>query len=416
MVLKELAVIGSGISGLVAAHLLSRKYKVTLFESNDYLGGHTNTLSIQIDNQSYAIDTGFIVFNQKTYPNFCSLLKKLNVAIQPSEMSFSYHAVGKKLEYNGHSLNTLFSDRHNLINPYFYRFLIDILKFNYDAKKFIKQSPFMDISIQEFLDKHHYSENFTQSYLLPMIGSVWSKNKNDILKCSAYFILKFYANHGLLDLVNRPPWYVIAQGSKSYIEPLVIPFKERIYLNTGIEAIDRHDSKVILHSKTQQFSFDSVVIATHSDQALKLLSQPTQDEMNILSAIRYTLHEVILHTDENVMPKRKRSWASWNYLDRGNLKLSLTYYMNRLQSLKADQHFFVSLNLEEMIDQKKIIKRIKYEHPCLDITALNAQQQIALINGKKNTYYVGSYWGYGFHEDGVKSALDTCRLLGVENV
>jgi predicted NAD/FAD-binding protein len=324
--------------------------------------------------------------------------------------------VGNKLEYNGHSLNTLFSDRHNLINPYFYRFLIDILKFNYDAKKFIKKSTHIDISIEEFLDKHHYSENFTQSYLLPMIGSIWSKNKNDILKCSAYFIFKFYANHGLLDLVDRPPWYVIAQGSKSYIEPLVSPFKERIYLNKAIDAIDRHDSKVILKCKTEQFSFDSVIIATHSDQALKLLSLPTRDEINILSAIKYTQHEVILHTDENVMPKRKRSWASWNYLDRGNLKLSLTYYMNRLQSLKTDQHFFVSLNLDEMIDQKKIIKRIKYEHPCLDIKALNAQQQIALINGKKNTYYVGSYWGYGFHEDGVKSALDTCRLLGVENV
>jgi uncharacterized protein len=414
--LKRIAVIGSGISGLVSAFLLSKRYDVSLFEANDYLGGHTNTVSVDIEGEQHAIDTGFIVFNKKTYPNFCQLIEKLDIPIQLSEMSFSYRSMSSGFEYNGHSLNTLFSDRRNLFKPGFYRFIKEIISFNDEAKKFLAEAQNTDVSIKEFIERHQYSVQFIECYLIPMMSSIWSKNKADTLNCSAHFIFKFYANHGLLDLYNRPPWYVIAQGSKSYIPPMIAKLKERIYLNTKIETITREAHQVVLKSESNESIFDCVVIATHSDQALKLLAQPTEEELAILSAIKYTENEVVLHTDERIMPRRKLSWASWNYLDNGRSSPSLTYYMNRLQAIQSRTNFFVSVNLSGAIDSSKIIQRFKYAHPCLDLAAMKAQQQINLINGANNTYYVGSYWGYGFHEDGVNSAINTCRLIGEVNV
>lgn len=409
---KRIAVIGSGISGLVSAYLLSQRYEVSLFEANDYLGGHTNTVSVDVEGEQYLIDTGFIVFNKQTYPNFCQLLEKLDVSIQLSEMSFSYRSTLSGFEYNGHSLNTLFSDRRNLIKPGFYRFIKQIISFNYNAKKFLADAQSREISIKEFLERHQYSAQFIECYLIPMMSSIWSKNKEDTLNCSAHFIFKFYANHGLLDLYNRPPWYVIAQGSKSYIPSLIKKFESRIYLNTKIETIQHKANHVVLKSESDEFAFDCVVIATHSDQALKMLSQPTKEEINTLSAIKYTENEVLLHTDEQIMPGRKLSWASWNYLDIGNSSPCLSYYMNRLQSIRSDTNFFVSVNLSGIIDSGKIIQRFKYAHPCIDLAAMKAQQQITLINGVNNIYYAGSYWGCGFHEDGVNSAINTCRLIG----
>lgn len=408
---KRIAVIGSGISGLVSAYLLSEHHEVSLFEANDYLGGHTNTVSVDIDDEHYAIDTGFIVFNRKTYPNFCQLLEKLNIPIQLSEMSFSYRSMSSGFEYNGHSLNTLFSDRRNLFKPSFYRLIKEILLFHEDARKFLAQDQRHDMSMKEFLDRNKYSSQLITCYIIPMMSAIWSKNKEDALHCSAHFIFKFYENHGLLTLNNRPPWYVVAQGSKSYIPALIKKLDDRVYLNTPIRTIHREANHVVLKSESQAFTFDCVVIATHSDQALKLLSQPTQEEINLLSAIHYTDNEVVLHTDEHIMPKRQRSWASWNYLDDGRGAPTLTYYMNRLQSLQSRTQFFVSMNLTELIDRKKIIQRFKYAHPCLDLAALRAQQDMALINGLHHTYYVGSYWGYGFHEDGVNSAIKTCRFI-----
>lgn len=413
---KRIAVIGSGISGLVSAYLLSKHHEVSLFEANDYLGGHTHTVSVDIEHSQYAIDTGFIVFNKKTYPNFCQLMETLSIPIQLSEMSFSYRSMSSGFEYNGHSLNTFFSDRRNVFKPSFYRFIKDIILFNHDARVFLTQDQSKDISVKEFLDRHQYSAQFIACYLIPMMSAIWSKNKEDTLNCSAYFIFKFYSNHGLLDLYNRPPWYVIAQGSKSYIPSLVKNLNDRIYLNTSIRTLQREENHVVLRSDAHEFTFDSVVIATHSDQALALISDPTEEEINILSAIRYTKNEVVLHTDEHVMPRQKRAWASWNYLDNGSSSPALTYYMNRLQSIRSHTNFFVSMNLTETIDNSKIIQRIQYAHPCLDLAAVRAQAQIKLINGINNTYYVGSYWGYGFHEDGVNSAINTCKQIEVINV
>jgi predicted NAD/FAD-binding protein len=249
-----------------------------------------------------------------------------------------------------------------------------------------------------------------------MMSAIWSKNPNDTLNCSAYSVFQFYENHGLLDLKNRPEWYVIAQGSKSYIQPMVSKLKDRVYLNTKIEMIQREVDHVILKSGSDEFKFDSVVIATHSDQALNILASPTREEKKILSAIKYTENETILHTDDQVMPRIKRSWASWNYLDNGSSSSSLTYYMNRLQSIQSSTNFFVSVNLRSKIDSNKIIKSFNYSHPCFDVDTIKAQQQIKLINGVNNTLYVGSYWGYGFHEDGVNSAINTCQLIGEMDV
>ena len=414
--MKRLAVIGSGISGLVSAYLLSDRYEVSLFEANDYLGGHTNKVAVDFAGESHSIDTGFIVFNKKTYPNFCKLLDRLNVPMQLSEMSFSYHATKSRFEYNGHSLNSLFSDRRNLFKRSFYRFIKEIILFNQDAKQFLAKGGSPDIVMQEFLARRQYSAQFIECYLLPMMAAIWSKNKSDTLNCSAHFILQFYANHGLLDLYNRPAWYTVAQGSKNYIPPMIAQFKERIYLNTPIVRIHREANQVILCSASNQYSFDGVVIATHSDQALKMLAEPTEQEINILSAIKYTNNEVVLHTDEQVMPRQKLSWASWNYFDTGSQAVSLTYYMNRLQSIQSRVNFFVSLNLSEVIDRSKVIRSFKYAHPCFDVAAMKAQQQISSINGANNTYYVGSYWGYGFHEDGVNSAIAIATLLGGADV
>jgi predicted NAD/FAD-binding protein len=321
---KKVAVIGSGIAGLVSSHLLSENYDVSLFEADNYLGGHTHTIDIKIDNVTYPIDTGFIVFNKKTYPNFCKLLQKHDILIQKSEMSFSYRSNLKDIEYNGHNLNTLFADRRNLLKPQFYHFLREILRFNKNAKIFLLKSPANNMTIQNFIDQQKYSKDFIEHYLLPLIASIWSKTNKDIMQCSAHFILKFCENHGLLDAYNRPEWYVIANGSRSYIPALIENIKNNIFLNTRIESVTRQDNQVILKSATDKYIFDMVVIATHSDQALKLLIDPSNEEKTILSAIAYSNNEVILHTDKTVMPKRRLAWASWNYFDNDDDLPTLT--------------------------------------------------------------------------------------------
>jgi uncharacterized protein len=409
---KRIAVIGSGISGLTSAYILSKNHDVSLFEANDYLGGHTHTVSVETKEAVYSIDTGFIVFNKRTYPNFCKLLEELAIPIQPSEMSFSYRSDTQGLEYSGHNLNTLFSDRQNLLKLGFYHFIKDIILFNSDAKKFLAQTNDLEITINDFINKKKYSKQFRDCYLVPMMAAIWSKHKEDTLNCSAAFILQFYNNHGLLDLFNRPMWYVIKQGSKNYITPMLARLNDHIYLRSKVERITREPNKIKIIVNSQEHVFDAVVCATHSDQALTMLDDPTPEEINILSAIKYTDNEVILHKDRNVMPKNKRAWASWNYLDNQKTAPTLTYYMNRLQSIQSSDDFFVSVNLANEIAENQIIQSFKYAHPCLNVSALNAQKQIHLINGRNNTYYVGSYWGYGFHEDGVNSAIHTCKLLG----
>lgn len=411
---KHIAIIGSGISGLVSAYLLSKRFQVSLFEANDYLGGHTNTFRHAIDGQCLNIDTGFIVFNKRTYPHFCKLLDTLQVPYQASEMSFSYRNDAIDLEYNGHNLNTLFADRRLLYRLEFYRLLKEIYRFNYRAKAYLDNKydkPFLQ-TIKLFLQHANCSTSFINNYFIPMVSSIWSNNKSDVFQCSAEHILGFFENHGLLDVHKRPQWYVVTNGSSAYIPFLLKDVNpQRIHLNTPITAVERSENQISLVFNHQQHVFDAVVLATHSDQALQLLTNPSYDEQHILSAIKYNSNQLTLHTDISLMPKRQRAWASWNYLDNGHDTPTLTYYMNRLQSLKTTNHFFVSMNLQHHIDPHKVIKTFDYQHPYLNTDALSAQKKHHIINGKQNTFFVGSYWGHGFHEDGVSSALTSCQLI-----
>lgn len=406
-----MAVIGSGISGLTSAYLLSKRFHVTLYEANHYLGGHTNTVSVKSDNQNYLIDTGFIVFNKHTYPLFTELLSKYNIPINMSEMSFSYRSDTKNFEYCSKNLNTLFAQRSNLINPEFYYFINDIIRFNKIAKKYLNQRN-NNMTLKKFITNFGFSSFFIERYLIPMAASIWSNNFSDIYSSSARFILQFYENHGLLNLTNQPQWYVLSNGSFSYIPALIQSFKNQIFLNTKIQSIKRLKDHILIKSANHEQIFDAVLIATHSDEALKMLDDPSAEEQNILSSIKYTKNEIVLHTDTSILPKRKIAWASWNYLDVQHDAPALTYYMNRLQGINSSTHFCVSVNLNNHINKEKIIKQFSYCHPCFDLDTAKIQAQHELINGKNNTYYAGAYWGYGFHEDGVKSAIKACEPLG----
>ncbi len=410
---KKIAIIGTGISGLVSAYLLSKKYEVHVFEANDYLGGHTRTIEHSFKGKALQLDTGFIVFNKKTYPNFLKILEKENINIQPSEMSFSYQSHDAKFSYNGHSLNSLFADRKNLYSLEFYSLLVDILKFNSQAKRLLQKSHKLESSVNEFLQANTYGKLFIETYLKPMACAIWSCPANQVLDFPLHFFFGFLKNHGLLDLFSRPQWYVIQNGSKSYIDALTSKYKDNIYLNTPILKIRRNPSGVILVTDKDSISFDQVVIATHSDVALKILDNPTNDEKSILGAIPFNNNEITLHYDTQVLPTIKRNWASWNFTENKNNQCCLTYYLNRLQNLEQDENFCVSVNLGDTIDKEKIIKEISFSHPVFSQKSIAAQKRHHEINGKNNTFYCGAYWGYGFHEDGVSSAIKACEPLGV---
>lgn len=408
--IKRIAVIGSGISGLVSACLLSQRYDVALFEENDYLGGHTHTVDIEMAANKHAIDTGFIVFNKRTYPNFNRLIQRFNIPIQKTEMSFSYHSDINRIEYNGTNLNTLFADRSNILNPYFYRFIKDILRFNRDAKEYLT-SGHDDVTIMDFTRSRGYGRLFLDAYMVPIFSAIWTKKVSDVWHCSARFLLDFFNEHGLLNIYQRPQWYTIVGGSRNYIPKLTGNFKDKIYLNTKIEKIERKHDSVILRTREGHQEFNMAVLAVHSDQALQMLADPTEEEERILGAIQYSQNEAILHSDISLLPKKRRAWASWNYVDIGSELPTLTYYMNRLQDLSITDHVCISINLGQRIKPDKIIQKFSYAHPVLNVAALEAQKKRSLINGSRQTYYCGAYWGHGFHEDGVNSALEVARLL-----
>lgn len=410
---QSIAIIGSGISGLASAYWLSNKYHVSLFEANDCLGGHTHTEDVTIKGTTHRIDTGFIVFNDKTYPNFMQLMQHHHVPMQKSEMSFSCRSDILDMEYNGHNLNTIFADRRHLLNIKFYQFLANIIRFNSAAKKYLATNRDDLPTLKDFIEHHQFSSIFIDLYLLPMVESIWSKNRGQALNSPTHFILQFCENHGLLNYINRPQWYVVKNGSSSYIPKLIKPLEDRIYLHHKINAVVSKDNSIEIHTDDKTFNFDKVVIATHSDQALAMLTAPSEAEIAVLSGIKYTSNEVCLHTDARIMPKRKLAWASWNYLCDQEQSPKLTYYMNRLQSIDAPEDIFVSVNLTKQLDPHKILKKFSYAHPSFDANTMQAQSKYDVINGQRNIYYCGAYWGYGFHEDGVNSAIKVCRSLGV---
>lgn len=415
--MKNIAVIGSGISGLTSAYLLSREHKVTVFEKNDYIGGHTATKDIEFNGKCYAIDTGFIVYNERTYPNFIKLLNQLGIREQKTEMSFSVMNTSANLEYNGSTLNTLFAQRSNLLKPSFWRLILEILRFNKLCKALYEQDDIdVELTLGHFLKQHNFNQAFSQNYILPMGAAIWSSSLVEMTQFQLKFFVRFFYNHGLLDIQNRPQWFVIPGGSKQYIYPLIQSFENNIELNSQLKSVSRTDSGVTLEFEgSESRQFDEVVFACHSDQALHLLTDANTQEQEILSSMPYRDNQVVLHTDTRLLPKRRLAWASWNYhLDSNQSRPAcVTYNMNILQGLDSDTTFCVTLNNTDKIDTSKIIQTFHYSHPIFNQKSLAAQQRRLEICGKNNTHFTGAYWHNGFHEDGVRSAVEVAQRFGI---
>jgi len=402
----KIAIIGSGISGNTLAYHLNSNHQITLFESNSRFGGHSHTHEIEIFNQKLNVDTGFIVFNKKTYPHFLNLLHELKVPYENSAMSFSVKDSQKDFEYNGTNLNALFAQRKNLISPTFYKMIKEILRFNKNSTLLLKNNE--EISLGEYLDREAYSDFFKKYYILPMGSAIWSSDVKTMMTFPAKFFVRFFDNHGMLNINDRPQWLTITGGSINYVKKLISPFEKKIKLNSQIKSVERKNDHVDIQFHDRDEKFDWVFFACHSDEALKLIKSPTQDEKNVLKAIPYKDNEVILHFDERFMPRRKLAWAAWNYhvAEDSSSPVSLTYNMNILQNLKTNVPVLVTLNPQEKIDKHKIIKKLSYAHPQYSLKSIEAQSKHHLISGVNRTSYAGAYWGNGFHEDGVKSAID----------
>jgi predicted NAD/FAD-binding protein len=411
---RKLAIIGSGISGLTAAYYLHKVHDIHLFERDNRIGGHSNTIDLELPEGTIPVDTGFIVHNDRTYPNFIKLMEELDIKTQDTEMSFSMKDEASGLEYNGGNFNKLFAQRSNLFRPKFYKMLSEILRFNQTAKKYL-QAGDSEIDLGTFLKEFKFNSMFVDKYLIPMGASIWSTVPTDMFKYPAHAFISFFAHHGLLDLQNRPQWRTIRGGSREYVSRMTEPFSDRLQLNRGVKMIERLDTSARLtFDDGSMEEFDGVIIATHSDQALRMLKEPSQDEESILSALPYQKNTAIVHTDQTLLPRRKRAWASWNYNLRENdaSVASLTYNMNILQNLKTREIINVTLNQKEAIASNLIHAEFTYYHPLFTRKGLHAQKKKHIISGKNNTWYCGAYWHNGFHEDGVVSALDVVQQLG----
>ena len=415
----KIAVIGAGISGMASAYYLSKEHEVHLFESSERLGGHTNTIDISISKEHYKIDTGFIVFNSKNYPVFSSLMDELGVEYQDSFMSFSVKTEESGLEYNGTSLNSLFCQRKNLFNFKFYRMIKDIMRFNKAATRYylekIKENKTELMSIEEFALKNSYSKEFIELYLIPMGAALWSASREEMRKFPLDFFVRFFQNHGMLSIDDRPQWYVIKGGSKAYIPKLTASYFKNIHLNSKVTQVKRTPTSIEVSFDGHTLNFDQVVFASHADQTLSLINNPTILEQEILSAFSYRPNDVLLHTDTSILPNTKLGWASWNYyvpkIERQ--RVAVTYNMNILQNIKSPETFLVSLNMDDLIDPKKVLKKISYSHPIFDMNASNSQKRWNEISGKDRIHFTGAYWGNGFHEDGARSARQVAQVIGV---
>ncbi|AUB88236.1 FAD-dependent oxidoreductase [Vibrio anguillarum] len=412
----KIAIIGSGISGLTCGYYLHKHHDVTVFEANHYIGGHTATVDIELDGQNHAVDTGFIVYNDRTYPNFIAMMNEIGVKGIPTQMSFSVRNDENGLEYNGHTATTLFAQKRNWLNPVFYRFIFEIIRFNRLAKQQAEQAHQSMQTLGDFLFEHQFSDYFCENYILPMGAAIWSSSLADMRVFPLSFFLRFFLNHGLLEITNRPQWYVVEGGSRAYIEPLTQGFKDKIHLDSPVTQVKRGSAGVELIVNGQSHHFDHVIFACHSDQALGMLEQPTEAEQEVLGVMHYQANEVTLHTDTSLLPKRKAAWAAWNYWldgspDQESRLPALTYNMNILQHIKGAHTFCVSLNSGDRISDEKVLRQFTYHHPVFTTQSIAAQQRKPEVNGVNNTWYCGAYWRNGFHEDGVTSALDVVTQL-----
>ena len=414
----RIAIVGAGVSGLVAAHLLHREHEIVVYEAGSYAGGHTNTIRVDTEQQTHHVDTGFIVMNDRNYPNFTRLLEQLGVDTQPTHMSFSVKGEDEDFEYAG-TPRGLFCQPSTLLSVHFQRMIADLLRFNRELRRLLAREETGE-SLQDFLVRRRFSEVFIRRLIVPQVSAVWSADPRQISSFPVRFLAEFFSNHGMLGFRDRPRWATVAGGSARYVEAITRPFRERIRLDSPVHAITRGEDHVEItvagRGGRDTERYDQVVIATHSDQALALLRDPSEREREVLGAIPYQRNEAVLHTDSTLLPRRRGARAAWNFhLLREPKPLStVTYYMNHLQRLRADRDFCVTLNRTEAIDPAKIIRTIDYSHPVFTPEGVAAQSQHAAIGGLiARTHYCGAYWGWGFHEDGVLSALRACEPFGV---
>ncbi len=415
----KIAIIGAGISGLSAAYYLSDDHQLTIYESAARVGGHTATVDVDWQGRNYAIDTGFIVYNDWTYPNFIELLERLGVASKPTEMSFSVRCDNTGLEYGGNNMNTLFAQRRNLLRPSFHRMLQDILRFNREAVRDLDRGHLSaETTLGEYLAGSGYGENFIRHYLLPMGSAIWSASIDAMNDFPLLFLIRFFRNHGLLSVNNRPQWRVIEGGSRAYLEPLTRKFRDAIHCNVQIASVLRLQAgvEIVMHNG-ERAQFDQVVFACHSDQALALIGDSTQAERDALGAIPYQSNEVVLHTDASLLPRSHRAWSSWNYWlrEHDQQRAVLNYNMNILQGIESDTTFCVTLNASEAIAEDKIIDRFNYAHPVFSLDAIAAAKHIQGYNGYNRSWFAGAYLGNGFHEDGVVSGKQVAAAINKLN-
>ena len=409
----KIAVVGSGISGLSAAYYLSKKHKVDLFEKEDHFGGHSHTIDVLINNKKVSVDIGFIVFNHETYPNLINFFNENHVEIEKSDMSFSVNVKGTNIEYCGKGLRGMFSNKINILHPKFLRLFLDIINFyrNCDKIKEFKD----DITLGEFLVNKKLSKSFIEYHLIPMVSAIWSMPPYEASKMPLKFFLKFFQNHGLFKLKNRPQWYTVSNRSRTYVNKVLSNISGEYFKNYKINLIKRQPSHVHIYygEKNEFFEYDKVVLASHADEALNIIEKPSEEEKKILQNFSYRANLAVIHTDETVMPKNKNAWSSWNSIvsEGKDSKNSLTYWLNLLQNLKCDQNIFLSLNPFLKIQENKILKKVKFTHPYYDQNALGNQNKLNYLQNKNNTLFCGSYFGYGFHEDGIKSSISMIKYL-----
>jgi predicted NAD/FAD-binding protein len=422
---KKIAIVGSGISGLAVAHSLKGQADISLFEAGDYFGGHANTVDISLPTPqgmvTHGVDTGFLVYNERTYPNLIKLFAELDVETSLSDMSFSVQAPrawgDEALEWSGSNLDTVFAQRRNLMRPQFYKMLLDVLRFNKLCTQIAVQQneTAMRQPLSEFLKQHQFGKAFQNWYFLPMMGCIWSCPTDQMLAFPVATMIRFCHNHGLLQISNRPRWFTVTGGSRNYVQKIVKGISDK-RLNTPVQLIERDDQGVRVVTQSAAERFDEVVICTHSDQALRMLRAPSESETNHLSAIRYQDNVAVLHTDDSVLPSRRKAWAAWNYAraeseDQESSRVCLHYLLNKLQPLPYEQAVVVSLNPAQNIDPAKVIRSFEYAHPVFDLAAIEAQKHIQGIQGQQHTWYAGAWLGYGFHEDGLKSGLAVAKDL-----
>ena len=403
----KVAVIGSGISGLSSAYFLSKKYKVDLYEKDDHFGGHSYTYEIKENDKLVPVDLGFIVFNKVTYPNLVNFFNELNVPFEKSDMSFSVSVKNSNVEYSGSGLGGIFANKLNLLNLKFLYMIKEIISFYKTAPKLL-EGDIKEETLGDFLTKKKLSKYFIEYHLIPMVAAIWSMPFNKAKEMPLKFFLNFFSNHGLFKLRNRPQWYTVSNRSRAYVKKITDKISGEIFKNYKVDKLIRSDDNIRLIIGNEYVDYDHVVLASHADQSLKMLEKPTEQEKNILEKFNYVKNEAFLHTDEKLMPQKKRAWSSWNSISDGE-KTCITYWLNKLQNLDTSRNYFLTLNPISIIDNNSVIKKVNFTHPYLNSENTSLQKDLNLIQGKKKTWFCGSYFGYGFHEDGLKSSIELVK-------